>query len=166
MFVSKLSLCVLFAAAVGTTHATCVNDETYSAVWFNKTYTCSKLRMYNNRGPRYNLCKTSETRTACPHTCGTCCEDDPLFQFGQKTNDKQQGCDWILKSSKNETDAFRVKEYCTGYWDNGATIREKCQVSCDFCFGTQAPTPAPTPATPAPTPSPTKAPTSDDGTYQ
>ena len=150
MFMSMLSLSVLFASAIGT-HAACANNETYSAIWDSKSYTCSKLRMDNNRGPRFNLCKAVETRIACPHSCGTCCEDDPLFKFGQKSNDKQQGCDWILKSLKNEIDVYRQTEYCNGYWDNGAAIRAKCQVSCDFCFGTQAPTPAPT--------------ISDDGTY-
>ena len=163
------ALAVLPASVVGV----CENDKSKSFPWGGKDYSCSRLRMPNNAGPRYNLCQTTEVRTACPHSCGICCEDSTTYQFELKNvPGTMKMCPWILQSSKPETDAKRVLEYCNGYSSNGGTVRSACQTSCDFCFGdplavppTPAPVATPTPApTSAPTPAPTAAPVDQDGT--
>lgn len=167
-------LAVLPASVVGV----CENDKSKSFKWGDKDYSCARLRMKNNAGPRYNLCQTAEVRTACPHTCGLCCEDSTTYEFYLKSPPyKKKMCPWILQSTKEATDAKRVLDYCNGYSSNGGTVRSACQKSCNFCFNdvlavppTPAPVAAPTPApvaapTPVPTPAPvTPAPVDTDGT--
>ena len=155
MFDSKLFAAVaLLTSAIGT-HAKCYNSAAYTVTYVGKVYTCSKLRMPNNKGPRWNLYQTAETQEACPHTCGECCEDSEAFLFAKKGQPGQmRGCDWIQGEE-------RVAEYCNGYTYDGFTIRSQCQEACDFCFSASASTPAPiVPTSPAPTAAPTAAPTS------
>ena len=162
MYLSNVSLITLLASAIGI-HAACDNDLTYSVNWNGKAYTCSKLRMPNNEGPRFNLCQQAATAAACPHTCGSCCEDDATYKYTMANNPaKQQDCAFLTKSSTEAINESRQATYCNGYSSGGFTVRAKCQVSCDFCFGTPAPTIAPTSA---PTTAPTPAPVADDGTY-
>ena len=161
MFLSKFSVFTLLSFAIGT-HAACENDAAYSVTYVGKAYTCSKLRMPNNSGPRFNLCQQPATLAACPHTCGTCCEDDATYSYNLQNNPtKTQDCAFLTKSDKPAKNQFRFDTYCNGYTSGGVTVRSKCQVSCDFCFGTPTPTPAPSSA---PTPAPTPAPVADDGT--
>jgi len=122
-----------------------------------KTYSCDRLRF--KAGARFNLCQTDEVRTDCQHTCGICCEDSATYKFKLQKSDKEEGCDWILKNKKPEIDVKRAKDYCNGYFSNGASVRSQCQVSCDFCFADVLVTPAPVAVTPAPV-SPTPAPVS------
>lgn len=154
MFDFKLfAAVVLLTSAIGA-HAKCYNSAAYTVTYVGKEYTCSKLRMPNNSGPRWNLCQTAETQFACPHTCGECCEDSAAFLFAEIGQPEQmRGCDWIQGDE-------RVAEYCNGYTYDGFTIRSQCQEVCNFCFTASTSTPAPIVSSPsaAPTTSPSSAP--------
>ena len=178
----KLKASLLALALIqGSASAACVNDPTFewpSIADGNKKKTCKQIRIKESR--RTTMCLISEVATACPQSCGVCCEDDSTFEFPLRNNpDKIQNCTWILRNKNEDKTEKRIDRYCTKgengtkplYTHNNRTIRDACPKSCNFCFTTVTPEPTsgpttgPTPAptgsapTPAPTPGVTQNPT-------
>ena len=120
--------------------AACVNDPEFEWPSYtddgNPMQNCIQIRMKSER--REAMCPIPEVNAACPHTCGTCCEDDDTYEFKLKFNEKLKGCEWILKNDKKKEN--RINNYCTENneegslhsWD-GQTVRDACPKSCNFC---------------------------------
>lgn len=99
------------------------------------------------------MCLIPEVATACPQSCGFCCEDANTFEFKLKNKDTIQNCARILRNDKKTTKRINSYSY------NNRTIRDACPLSCDFCFSTITAKPASVPTGTPVTPVPTKAPT-------
>ena len=115
----------------------CENDRTFTVTYMDRDYSCKSLRMPNNAEARFNVCQDSSTRSACPHSCGVCCEDSETYEFKllhSNPSGQLRPCSWILQSSKDSVDAYRQETYCNGYHSGDRTVRDGCPVSCNFCF--------------------------------
>ena len=179
--VATVALVLLPVGAFAQLPSPCLNSDDYRYAGQNKSggtvlRSCSNIRIKETR--RQKLCLLSEVRTACPQTCGLCCEDDATFSFPMKKEAKTQKCTWLTKNNA----AVRKAEYC-GIDDSvgDTTIRNECPKSCDFCqnlvpLTTAAPVKSPTgtgtptisakpiaapsrPPSPQPSPFPTSRPT-------
>ena len=172
MFGTK-ALAIVIALFQGSAYAYCGNNATFTAISYtddgNPSKNCKQIRQKEER--RQAMCPKADVNAQCPHTCGSCCEDDPSYTFHLKRQtDTIVNCTWILKNSKKKE--IRFNEYCTKnntkgklHSVNGRSVRDACSLSCDYCFTgalqiTTAPTPAPSAA---PTPVPTVDPLADDG---
>ena len=147
--VATAALVLLPAVAFAQLPSPCLNSDDYRYPGENKSgqtvlRSCSNIRIKETR--RQTLCLLSEVRTACPQTCGLCCEDDPTFSFPMKKEAKSQKCTWIAKNNVS----VRQAEYCTIKDTVGSTtIRNMCPKSCNFCktlvpLTTAAPVKSPT----------------------
>ena len=179
--VATVALVLLPVGAFAQLPSPCLNSDDYRYAGQNKSggtvlRSCSNIRIKETR--RQKLCLLSEVRTACPQSCGLCCEDDATFSFPLKKEAKTQKCTWLTKNNA----AVRKAEYC-GIDDSvgDTTIRNECPKSCDFCqnlvpLTTAAPVKSPTgtgtptisakpiaapsrPPSPQPSPFPTSRPT-------
>jgi len=179
--VATVALVLFPVGAFAQLPSPCLNSDDYRYAGQNKSggtvlRSCSNIRIKETR--RQKLCLLSEVRTACPQTCGLCCEDDATFSFPMKKEAKTQKCTWLTKNNA----AVRKAEYC-GIDDSvgDTTIRNECPKSCDFCqnlvpLTTAAPVKSPTgtgtptisakpiaapsrPPSPQPSPFPTSRPT-------
>ncbi len=152
----------------------CLNDQTYKYPGETRPRSCANIRIKEER--RQKLCLLDEVRTACPQTCGLCCDDDPDFEFPllKMPGNPLRDCTWIDKNENNVD--IRRDNYCgIENFLGPTTIRNMCPKACDFCQEevtlTPPSTPAPTisvspnteptrPPSPMPSPFPTLRPTS------
>ena len=135
------ALAIVLALSSQQVMSACVNNPDFE--WPSNTddgnpmKNCTQIRMEPAR--REAMCPIPEVNFACPHTCGTCCEDDDTYKFQVKFGDKLKHCAWI--SRNDEKTEKRINNYCTknNYegklysWD-GQTVRDACPKSCNFCF--------------------------------
>jgi hypothetical protein len=178
---ATVALVLLPVGAFAQLPSPCLNNDDYRYTGQNKSggvvlRSCSNIRIKETR--RQKLCLLSDVRTACPQTCGLCCEDDATFSFPMKKEAKTQKCSWLTKKNA----ATRQATYC-GVDDSvgDTTIRNECPKSCNFCqtlvpLTTAAPVKSPTgtgsptisakpiaapsrPPSPQPSPFPTSRPT-------
>ncbi len=145
----------------------CQNDPNFRKVSYtdsgNPTKSCKQIRQKEER--RAAMCVQADVNAACPHTCGSCCEDDSSYVFKLKNKVKKVNCNWILKNKKKVQD--RIKNYCTKnnstlYTYGGRSVRDACAKSCDYCFTNKAITLQPAATTSSPAPAPTISPTPSD----
>ncbi len=120
-------------ASVYSQDAACLNDQDYTYDDDGKSRSCSNIRINEDR--RQTLCQLDEVRSACPQSCGICCDDDPNYEFPMEMfPDKMRACSWITKNEdRTET---RQANYCNLQdYDQatGTTIRNMCPKACDFC---------------------------------
>ena len=105
----------------------CLNNEAFK-IFHDETYrTCQNISV--NEDLRQNLCVKEEVTSACPHTCGQCCEDSVYYRFTRR-NGMTAGCLWLRKDEK------RKSRYCNNteiLFDGGVTVRDGCPKACNSC---------------------------------
>ncbi len=99
----------------------CFNDDRYIYKDHPKM-TCKWIRWKEIR--RTSLCKESEVRSACPQTCGICCENDPTYLFSVHKH-LNVSCTWIEEHQY-------YSSLCNTF-SNGRMVRDGCPVVCNFC---------------------------------
>ncbi len=134
---AKLNKIAILAALLHTLQitgvaSTCLNDDEFSIAVGGKNRSCKNIRLDEDR--RQKMCSEFETvQSACPQSCGACCEDDPTYTF-TRNNGEEGTCAWLTEGGEGE-DQKRFELYCTNgsKTSNGRTVRDACPQSCDFC---------------------------------
>jgi len=104
----------------------CLNNEAFK-IFHDGTYrTCQNISV--DEDLRQNLCVKEEVTSACPHTCGQCCENSADYRFTRR-NGMTAGCLWLKKKK-------RKSRYCNNteiLFDGGVTVRGGCPKACNSC---------------------------------
>ena len=142
------SLLFILASAL-CANATCKNSAMDEITNINgKWQNCKWIRKNIDR---LEICKSTDVSTACPQSCGLCCEDSTTFKFPLKRdNTIIVGCNWIDKKSQKMEK--RRRKYCTkpdgklaDFYEK-RSIRDACPVACNFCFEANREIPSMSPA--------------------
>lgn len=116
--------------------SSCENDSTFHHFFMGRNRSCKMIRFLKDE-ERHALCQNHDVRDACPQSCGSCCEDTPGYTFTSNAG-IPRGCDWLTSMTQGDSDRpSRKDEYCDQYLDNHI-VRDRCPVSCDFCFSPTA----------------------------
>mmetsp|Transcript_10702 Transcript_10702/g.16240 ORF Transcript_10702/g.16240 Transcript_10702/m.16240 type:complete len:173 (-) Transcript_10702:322-840(-) len=116
--------------------SSCENDTDFHHFFMGRNRSCKMIRFLNDE-ERQSLCQNHDVREACPQSCGSCCEDTPGYTFTSNAG-IPRGCDWLTSMTQGDSDRpSRQNEYCDQYLDNHI-VRDRCPVSCDFCFSPTA----------------------------
>ncbi len=105
----------------------CSNDGLFHHFYEGRNRSCKQIR-FLEESDRVAICQEEVVRSACPQSCGSCCEDSQLFTFLSRYGSERR-CEWLKGAEK------RKKEYC-GQFLNGYIVRDRCPVACEFCFST------------------------------
>mmetsp|Transcript_5628 Transcript_5628/g.8345 ORF Transcript_5628/g.8345 Transcript_5628/m.8345 type:complete len:339 (-) Transcript_5628:147-1163(-) len=141
--------CLLVTLTIHKSQA-CFNDAKYRYKNDQKR-SCKFIRKKELR--RQKFCTIVEVNESCPQTCGSCCVDNPDYEFKLLFDKKQKrGCQWLSKPERRD-------KYCKS-WNNGSMIRNECVFSCNVCQPGILPV-LPDPPTPSPSLEPTDAPSTN-----
>ncbi len=118
----------------------CENNDEFSVFYKERNRSCKAIRFLESID-RAKICEESDVEAACPQSCGACCEDDidyiftamPITNRLLDASKEEYNCEWITSTLLQEEIDLRRKEYC-GQYLNGYIVRDRCPVSCDFCF--------------------------------
>jgi len=97
MMLKSYILAILAILPSLTYAAPCRNSRTFRKFISGDYRSCSWIRFNEKR--RVKHCVDPDVLDACPQTCGTCCDDDPTFQF-DNFFDVMVDCNWIVKNLK------------------------------------------------------------------
>jgi len=127
----KYSALALFAALPAQTNAAaCLNSDTFKKEVNGVPRSCVWIRFMESR--RVEHCVDPEVLNACPQSCGSCCDDDPTFEFANNF-DVDVDCAWISKNSKRID--VRRETWCGLTFENDVNVRDgKCCVQLKGSF--------------------------------
>jgi len=127
--------CIAPTATTSSFSIKCSDDMSYNSELI-ENLNCEELR--TNESLRRQYCLNNEVTTACPVTCGLCCEDDLTFRFQIKMKDPniKKGCTWIGRKED------RQKKYCFNFMEK-ASIQAACPDACGLCRDPIPPTTSP-----------------------
>ncbi len=114
---------VISTTALGATaSASYMNDENFVFMYEESALKCSSIGSAEH--VRQILCTSNDVATACPKTCGHCCEDDPNYSIIIKSG-TPVGCDYISRK-QNKLGKRRDN-------DCNSMVGDACPVACDSC---------------------------------
>jgi len=123
----------------------CGNEPGFEYFAEGDNRSCKWFRFEEERREEY--CLIGCINSACKHTCGECCVDEPDYTF-KRNNGYEGNCEWVAEN------ANRINRYCVQNATqirNGRSVRDACPVACDYCFDditvvdSAAPTPTKSP---------------------
>ena len=134
LLIIKSTLLFTTTTTTSTAQTLCYNSPSFR-IDNDPDKPCSWLRYGSkkNENRREAHCTSFEVYQACPQSCGSCCEDDPTYEF-KILSKEMKDCEWLSKTE------FRQQKWCGDSDDqfktyqNGRMIRAACPVTCDFCF--------------------------------
>jgi len=106
----------------------CVNNPYFSFPMINdptKEQACAWILTNNVETRRSNYCEDAVIAASCAQACGTCCSDEPNFEFNFINNwsSSKGTCEWLTLNDKGD---IRTSNYC----GNGKKARFGCCGTC------------------------------------
>jgi hypothetical protein len=106
----------------------CGNEPEFEYFAKGDNRSCKWFRFKEERREEY--CLIDCIKSACKHTCGECCVNEPDYIF-KRNNGLEGNCEWVAKNAQ------RINKYCVldaTKIRNGRSVRDACPVACDYCF--------------------------------